>query len=166
MKNYELINKNIHEEFARTKNYKNNIDRIIFRHIHWFTKVSNATTEEDMFEGFDYSLTITGKTIAVRIRRPTCIFRDFTIRYPTEYNKIKEGKGDMYLYAWTSDFIGSEKISEYWIIDLNILRSNGFFTEFDPTKRIINNTDGTKFTYIKRDELVKYNSFKAHEYTY
>lgn len=154
----------IENELNRTRSYLPIIKRILYRNIHHFVDLQEATIEEDMTEGFDFSLQYNQRKIAVRIRKPECTYRDFTVRYRTEFDKIKSGKGNMYLYAWTNKVGDQEKIDQYMLIDLDHLRNTTFFSDINFDKRVIHNTDGfTKFTYATISEIDKYGSLRIYE---
>lgn len=115
------------------------------------TFVNDATIEEDTTQSTDLILdTIQGK-IAVRLRRPSCKYRDLTIRAKrdtgakTELEKIKEGWGRWYFYGWVSD---KNIIEEYIFVDLNKLRKTSLLERL-----LIDNKDGTYFIAISKKEL-------------
>lgn len=66
--------------------------------------LKKATAEEDMKNGFDFVFTMGNFTVPVRIRKPDCRYRDFTVRsqsrsfYPTEIHKLKTGQG-MFIFT-------------------------------------------------------------------
>lgn len=121
--------------------------------------MQKATAKEDMENGFDFVFTMGSFTIPVRVRRPDCFYRDFTVRsrsrygHQTEIHKLKAGAGDVYFYGWTREFNGIEIINEWWLINLHSFRSSGLL-ETERHER--SNGDGTKFVSYKRDELNKY----------
>lgn len=163
MKNFDR-NKIIEMEINRTRIYRPILERIVQKNSHHFVRLQEATIIEDMTEGFDYCLQYNQCKIAVRIRKPECVYRDFTIRYRSEFDKIKAGMGNMYLYAWTRNNNNSESIDKYMIIDLDRLRKTSFFNDIDFDKRVKNNTDGyTKFTHVTKEELDKYGSLRTYE---
>jgi hypothetical protein len=122
--------------------------------------LKKATAEEDSFGGFDFVFEMGSFTVPVRIRRPDCKFRDFTIRSrsrgggKTELQKIREGAGDVYFYAWTEDFLGVEMLSEFMLVDLDAIRKAGLLaSQSIATRREISNGDGTKFISISIIEI-------------
>lgn len=122
--------------------------------------MQKASLKDDMENGFDFVFTMGNFTVPVRIRKPDCRYRDFTIRSrskygnPTEYHKILKGAGDVYFYAWTIWINGAEEIAEWWIINLEKFRLSGLLN----TKRTeISNGDGTKFIHFKFPELLQNN---------
>ena len=124
--------------------------------------IENATTKEDMKEGTDLKYVIKGHgTIGARVRRPNCTFQDFTIRsktpykYKTEWDKIKSGYTDWYIYAWTNI---DEIIEFYIIIDMGALRNSGLLDKNYPDKP---NGDGTYFKAIELYQLKLHNCIKA-----
>jgi len=124
--------------------------------------VEIATPEEDMKQCTDMKIVITAGDVAVRIRRDDCRYRDLTIRaynrgYDTEIHKLRNGYGDWYLYAWTSN----NSIAEWMLVDINILRDNGCFSE---TRHITMNKDGiTGFISFSIPELEYWNALVAKE---
>ena len=121
--------------------------------------MQKASSKDDMENGFDFVFTMGNFTVPVRIRKPDCKYRDFTIRsrskfgLPTEYHKLLNGAGDVYFYGWTIWIDGGEEIAEWWIINLEKFRKSGLLK----TQRTeISNGDGTKFIHFKFSELLKH----------
>ena len=89
------------------------------------TNIEVATDEQDQKECTDYVARVTEGTVAVRVRRPDCEYRDWTIRSwrasgaKTELSKLKEGFASKYLYCWTNS---TDIIKEYVLIDLDVVR--------------------------------------------
>lgn len=118
-----------------------------------------ATAQQDIKEATDMVITTSGqKAIAVRIRRSNVTFRDLTIRAyrtsgaTTELEKIKEGAGDYYLYAWEAS--QSLSIGDWVLVDLHRLRHSGLL---DHAWRRIANTDRkTEFIAIPVKVLREY----------
>jgi hypothetical protein len=115
---------------------------------------SIAPEQEDNTQATDYIITVEKGTIACRVRRPNCGYRDFTIRsnrkngVKTEFAKIKEGFGRWYLYAWAKD---SNSFSEWWLLDLNALRASPLLNSERPETP---NKDGlTAFKAFSASEL-------------
>lgn len=106
-----------------------------------------------------------GLTIGVRIRRHMTgkRYRDFTIRSKsfgggkTELDKLREGWGDWYFYAW-EDHTG--RLNEWVLVSLKALRDG---KAFDKQRREIPNTDGTKFVALSLAELRQYKALVAGE---
>lgn len=129
--------------------FLNEIKAIITEH-YWMlppkiTNIELSNSDEDTKESFD--LTYKSKVdISVRIRDNKMLtYCDFTIRCrslygnKTEIDKLKEGKGSVYLYAWKS--IDNTRLEAWILVDINKFRS--VLTEYE-TKEIPN-ADGTKF---------------------
>lgn len=120
--------------------------------------MQKASEKDDMENGFDFVFTMGNFTIPVRIRKPDCYYRDFTIRsrsrhnWPTEIHKLKAGAGDVYFYGWTNNDNGSEVITEWVLINLHKVRGCGLL---DIERKQIDNADGTKFVNIRLHELDK-----------
>lgn len=114
-------------------------------------KVEVASPEADMKRATDLEIHITGGCVAVRIRRDIP-YRDLTIRAKngnskTEIHKLREGYADWYLYAWTTN----NKVSEWVLVDLSVMRTKGLFDESRP---VIMNKDGyTGFIIYTLKEL-------------
>ena len=138
-------------------NYLEDIRNILKSQSMNIVNVEIATPEEDIKQCTDMKIIIDAGDVAVRIRRDNCKYRDLTIRaknkdYKTEIHKLREGYGDWYLYAWTQD--GS--ISEWILVDINILRDSGCFSE---DRNIIMNKDGTTgFISFSIQELEYWNA--------
>jgi len=92
------------------------------------TNIELSTPEEDTKESFD--LTYKSKIeISVRIRNNEYLkYCDFTIRNKakyggkTEIDKLMEGKGSLYLYAWKN--INNEILQSWILIDINKIRND------------------------------------------
>lgn len=135
------------------------IRRILVRNAGVVMNIREASPQEDMTQGFDLILEMNNKEIAVRCRKPqhTVKYRDLTIRakvpnpdMETEIHKVRQGKGDLYLYCWTDGKCDCPKIIEYIIIDLNKARKAGIF---NADRKLIDNGDGTGFFAYGLQEL-------------
>ena len=112
-----------------------------------------ATPDEDMSRSTDLVMTVEGGNVAVRVRRQKyhSTFRDLTIRawrssgVKTELQKIIDGFGRWYLYAWADD----NGIIDWLLVDLNKLRGSDLFDR----PYIINKDNTTGFIAIKDSEL-------------
>ena len=99
--------------------------------------IRQATLDEDMRKGFDNVFEIDSfRFWPVRVRRPDCKYRDFTIRTNTpnalvdEYDKIMGGYGDAYLYGWTTpDSERRGRLQEWIIVDLHKFRADRIWVE-------------------------------------
>lgn len=121
----------------------------------YMLRVRLATFYEDTKEGTDMVAEVDGGKIAIRLRRPSCVHRDFTLRSYnrgnlTELDKIKTGRSGLrwYLYGWM-DSAGT--LSEWALVDMpRLLESN----VLNKQRREIPNTDNTtKFVAINLREL-------------
>lgn len=139
--------------------YMEQIEAIIKSQAMHIIKVEIASPEDDMQHATDLDIKIVGGRVAVRIRRDT-LYRDLTIRAVnngsrTEIHKLRDGYADWYLYAWT---IG-DKIAEWVLVDISIMRLNNCFTK---KRSITMNRDGrTGFVTYSIKELQKYNAIVA-----
>lgn len=120
----------------------------------YMLRVRLATFYEDTKEGTDMVAEVDGGKIAIRLRRPSCVHRDFTLRSYnrgnlTELEKIKTGRSGMrwYLYGWM-DSAGT--LSEWALVDMPRLLESDILTK---QRREIPNTDSTKFVAIDLREL-------------
>lgn len=109
------------------------------------TNIELSTSEEDTKESFD--LVYKSKIeISVRIRGNEYLkYCDFTIRNKakyggkTEIDKLKEGKGSLYLYAWKNI---TNKVLQAWVlIDINKIRNDLLL---NGTQRFNNDNTGFK----------------------
>lgn len=117
-----------------------------------------APEQEDQTEATDYIITVEKGTIACRIRKPDCNYRDLTIRSwrksgtKTELEKIKEGFGRWYIYAWAKN---ESALAEWWLLDLDALRKSPLLKNSRVEKQ---NKDGkTAFISISSSELYYWN---------
>ncbi|SRR5260221_11098 len=111
-----------------------------------------APVEMDNKEATDLLI---NSTIAARLRKPDCQYRDFTLRvhrdsgHETELAKIKRGHATRYFYGWTDN---NHNIIHWIFVDLDKLRASGLL---DKDRPHIANGDGTYFIAIKKEELYK-----------
>lgn len=135
------------------------IKQILKKQAMHIVKIEIASPENDMQHATDLEIQIKGGSVAVRIRRDIP-YRDITIRAKngnsnTEIHKLREGYADWYLYAWTIE----NKIVEWALLDINIMRLNKLF---DETRPIIMNKDGyTGFVTYSLPELNKIGAIVA-----
>lgn len=144
------------------------ITRIVRQHAGLFVTVRLANKAEDMKQATDMVVDISNSAkMAVRIRRYAAVntarkvYRDFTIRSynggnPTELDKLKQGFGDWYLYAWEN---ASGQLDEYILVNLAALRTSGLLTKgYKETP----NADGrTKFISIDLKALLEVNALEV-----
>ena len=142
------------------KNILNKNIQNIMNHSFGLFEFEKSSVEEDTKEGFDFLLKGGDIKIPVRIRKPDCKFRDFTIRWESRFNrkteidKLNEGAGDVYFYAWTKS---EDKISDWVLINLHELRESTNLSRENETliSRVKRNGDGTCFSFLKISELKK-----------
>lgn len=133
--------------------YQSQVISILTSLIAHLAVISIASDEKDRSYATDFEVKLSGGTIAVRLRRPGCKFRDLTIRArrdngaKTELAKIKEGYAFRYLYGWTDE---QGKIAEWILVDLDKVRQAGLL---EKERRFIPNGDGTHFISIPAKEL-------------
>lgn len=103
--------------------------------------------------------------VAVRVRRWTCPYRDFTIRdalpsgHITELQKLIEGHcADVYLYCWEHNLYPGLAFKDWMLIDIPRLRASGLLQETHPGDY---NPDGTHWCYVKWKALVWARAIKA-----
>jgi hypothetical protein len=160
----------IEDELRREIRFAPFIENVLTKNIHLLVEhgvslfeIEKASLEQDTKEGFDFWLTGTALKIPVRIRKPDCRWRDFTIRWKAQYggkteiDKLSEGAGDVYFYAWTEHDTENKKeeIKEWVLIDLHLLRRNFNISRTNRvlSERVRSNGDGTYHTQIKLHEL-------------
>lgn len=121
----------------------------------YLAEIVIAPADQDNKEATDFIISLKGSTIAARIRRPDCKFRDLTIRsrrdngMKTELAKIREGYASRYFYAWTdSNFT----IIAWMLLDIDKARVAGLFDrrwpEIRNRDRETGLPDGTSFISI------------------
>lgn len=131
--------------------YKKAILAILAENAFVFLRFMEADQDTDRREATDYTIEVTGGTLATRIRSADRDFRDLTLRTsakPSELDKIRGGFARWYLYCWTSPASGS--IVEYVIVDLDVCRSCGILAT---SRKQFRNGDGTHFVAINVNEL-------------
>lgn len=149
-----------HDVFERNwmwqQTYLGQVQHILQLNAAHLIRVELATSEQDIYQSTDMVLRINGNgTVAVRLRRPDCQYRDLTLRSrskygnTTELTKIRDqGWAEWYVYGWTDD---RARIAEWILVDLNQLRQSGLL--WTPrTERP--NGDGTQFVAYRLPELI------------
>ena len=120
------------------------------------THVELSSSQEDTKESFDliYKSKI---EVSIRIRKNEFLkYADFTIRskskygYKTEIDKLIEGRGSIYLYAWKT--VDNLKFQAWILVDICKIRS--VFTDYDIPN--IPNTDGTAFKKYPISTIIAY----------
>ena len=129
------------------------METILKDHARHLINIDLAPDNIDRTQATDMTVNVKGTSIALRVREPSCKFRDFTVRSTvksgnkTELDKLKEGYGDIYLYGWGD---GKDRLLEYIILDIHQLRRSGLL---DRTYIERPNGDGSKFIAIDLLEL-------------
>jgi hypothetical protein len=146
--------KNFQKNWDWQLQFFDDVKKILKNQAMFIVSIEVAPPAEDLERCTDIRMKVESGDVAVRIRRDDCKFRDITIRsynrnYDTELNKIKKGYGSYYLYCWTID----DCISEWVLIDLNILRNSGLLNEKRQT--IMNTDKKTGFVVFTIAELEK-----------
>jgi hypothetical protein len=129
------------------------------------TFVELSTSDEDTKESFD--LVYKSKVdVSIRIRKNKFSkYADLTIRSKakyggkTELDKLIEGKGSIYLYAWKT--INEEMFQSWVLVDINKIRD--LLTEYIGLPDIPNydkngNKDGTAFKAFKISTIAAYDA--------
>lgn len=137
-----MTNAQFDTNFTWQQKYESSIKAIIKRNLHHIVDVQVASFEKDTKQSTDMIVTVSGgDSIAVRIRRYPCRYRDLTIRArawnggKTEIHKLREGFARWYVYGWV-DSIGM--ISEWMLLDIDKLRDSSLLGD----SNIIMNKDG------------------------
>lgn len=146
--------------FEFEKSMAGQMVEILRRNAFHVLRIETATEEQDMKQATDFTFRAKVGTVAARVRRHQSTgkkYRDLTIRSETlfggrtEIDKLREGFGDYYLYAWQNETV---QIGEYMIVDLNKVRESGLlYTPY--LQGPIPNTDGaTAFVWIPLQTLL------------
>jgi hypothetical protein len=110
------------------------IEKLVRSVAHRIISFTIAPEQDDVKKATDYLITVETGTIACRVRRTSCIQRDFTVRTwrknsaKTEIAKLKEGNARWYIYAWAKDNRYFEKAI---LVDLNRLRKSKILEKID-----------------------------------
>lgn len=137
----------------KSDKYLDSFKDILRRNSMNFLQLEISDDAKDTQEATDMVVKIDGGDVALRVREPSCRYRDLTIRSrstnggKTEIHKIREGFGDWYLYGWGD---GINTVREYILIDLDKLRK---FNLLDKPRQERRNFDGTQFVSIPIGEL-------------
>lgn len=127
-------------------------------HLHRYER---ASFEQDTREATDRVAVTDKGTIAERVRRETCGFRDITLRYRIRRNdqpergleadKIMAGHARAYLYAWARQHGGLD----YMLLDLDRVRAHRLIEQaIEQGREIWNRNTPESFTWITFRELV------------
>ena len=161
----KMLNTEFKKNFSFQDGYLQQIQSIVSLNLQHMVTFRKGTQIEDSYQSTDMVINIDmGVAIAVRIRRPDCKYRDLTIRSrswgngKTEIDKLRDGWGDWYLYAWQNK---QNVLDEWMLINIHAMRSSGLLG----SKKVSRfNTDGkTAFISYSIDELFKSGSLvSAH----
>lgn len=143
-----------HNDKEWEESYHTQVISILTSLMPLLAKIKIATPEDDKKRATDFAVEVDRGTVAVRLRRSNCTFRDLTIRsyrengMKTELAKIKEGYAYRYFYAWTDEH---HVIKEWILVDLDRVRDLGLLDTVGPS---IPNTDNeTHFIAISIRQL-------------
>lgn len=137
--------------------FKGYVEQCIVPHLHSFSRLKRgvriSTKEEDTKLSYDMTVGLY-VPVSVRLRENQYLrYHDFTIRSraknggKTEVNKLMEGLGLAYFYAWLTP--GKNDIEEYIIVDIDRFRGE----LGNPDRADVPNGDGTKFNAYSIDRL-------------
>ncbi len=142
------------------------IKEIIISNFFKFTtdnvKIELSSSEEDTEESFDLIFN-SEIEISVRIRDHYYLqYSDFTIRSRaknggrTEIDKLKDGKGNIYLYAWKSE--NKDSLYAWALVDIKKIRSlfSGGITR--------QNEDGTRFKVYSFKQIKELDGIIAYKH--
>jgi len=153
---------NFENNFNWQKQYMEAMIKIMRQYISQMVKFRYATMPEDMRQATDMVITVKDAAIAIRLRRESCRYRDFTIRatsrggYDSELEKLRKGWGDWYFYGWVSN----DELPQYILVNIHTLRESGLLNN---ERKVTQNGDGTGFVAISIGELQSHNCLVACE---
>lgn len=143
------------------------VQAILKRHAMHIIKIEMATSTQDTEQATDLVLRVESGSIGVRVRRLETMknpgWRDWTIRgrslggNRTEIDKLRDGWGDWYFYAWTKQ----KQIVEYMLFDLHKARQAGLLDNLTD-RDLIPNGDGTKFYTIDAHRIIDNGCMVVH----
>lgn len=168
------MDKSTQRDFTWAEKHLEEIKAILKENAMHLLEVQVASEEEDLHQATDMVISVRAGDVAVRVRKPTCTYRDWTIRKsrpggtPTELEKIQEGYASWYLYCWTSQIncfknkifncskcrevsLGC-KITEWILVDLSIVRKCGILDREWKTKPNVD--DSSDFICIPVKDLL------------
>lgn len=138
---------------AFADSYEETLREIVQNNVGAIAAVEVSGRVADMRAGADFRIIMrSGRDVLSRVRRDVR-YRDFTIRAfaggsRTELDKLRDGYGGWYVYAWTDE---SGTICDWILVDLDHLRDSGELDKDRPVKR---NRDGrTGFISIPIEDL-------------
>jgi hypothetical protein len=156
------VNKEVKRDWAWADTYLPEIKRVLRTLAHRIITISIASDEDDTKYATDYRVTVEAGSVACRVRRPNCSYRDFTLRHSrpsgveTEEQKILAGYCRWYLYAWAQD---ARRFAEWIFVDLDRLRE----CDIIAMAPLGTNPDGVRFRIIDLQALELYDCLVAHE---
>lgn len=121
------MQKEVEKDFRWQEGFLPEVKRVLTANACHLINIEVADTHADMKRATDFHVFTKVGDIAVRIRRYPCAWRDWTVRYSrpsgakTEYEKLKEGYGDFYLYAWEGEM--PLRFQDWVLIDLHLVRA-------------------------------------------
>lgn len=100
----------------------------------YFLDFATAPAEKDTEEATDLVLSVSGGTMGVRVRSAECWGKNYSapewsVRWRsrmgkrTEIDKLRDGFGDWYLFAYSSDDKGG--LASWFLVDLMMVRDTG-----------------------------------------
>lgn len=123
------MQKEVQKDFEWQEGFLPEVQRVLTANACHLINIEVANPQADMKRATDFHVFTKVGDIAVRIRRHPCTWRDWTVRYSrpsgakTEYEKLKEGYGDFYLYAWEGNT--PLRFQDWVLIDLHLVRACG-----------------------------------------
>jgi|AntDeeMinimDraft_5_1070356.scaffolds.fasta_scaffold07997_3 hypothetical protein len=158
----------IEEQIDKQDKFYPQIAKILNKNIHLFSSFTRATPKQDMEEGFDSIFTLPDIKIPIRMRGKYYFdtFRDITIRSKldtgsrTEIDKIRDGCGDYYFYAWKTE--KGNSFVAYVIFDINKFVKSGRIDK--PSSEDVPNGDGTYLNGYDLGDLIEDDVLLIYEY--
>lgn len=151
----------IENELKRELKYRPEIEQILDNNLHLIIddgikvlSLNKATTDQDTEEATDF-IYYSNLKIPVRIRKPRYYgyMGQFTIRWRsyggnrTEIDKLSDGHGDVYFYAWTKQDADKVEFIEDWIlINLHKLRGRHNLSRENELLKLNAKSNGDKAT--------------------
>lgn len=149
----------MNDSYGYEKSKRPAMMELLHKYAMYIMVVEESNEEQDTKQATDFILRVKGGTVASRIRRfDPRLYRDLTIRVQsqhggrTEIDKLRDGWGDYYIYAW-EDRDGN--VCDSALIDINAMRDQGLFDKDQKwlERRIPNRSDHTWFCVMTIDEL-------------
>jgi hypothetical protein len=146
------MNHEVMRDWTWANGYLGEVERVLKGLAHQIITISVATEKEDTKYATDYRIIVEAGSVACRVRRPGCHYRDLTIRHSrpsgvdTEEQKILAGHCKWYLYAWALD---NKRFAEWIFVDLDQIRESNVICDA-PIRRT---PQGQQFRTISIDTL-------------